>query len=379
MHSFSAQRILRVLLAPFLLLGLQGCFWLWPLTQPTELHYASTPDGWKLALHRYRPEKIAIEKEPVLLIPDFAMNRYNFDIAKDRSLPIYLYEKGYDVWILELRGAGESTKPNIFGMGEKENTYTFDTFVEVDAPAAVEFVRYETRREQLSWVGHSMGAMLGYAYLGLHPGEKTVRSFAALAGPSSFPIRTQAGDFVLKAKALAEMAVKTQTSRLVAQAASNNVGWVDNNFGPIRSFLLLGWDPYLAFESMLWNNEAVDARTQSMVFQNAVANISPNLFNQTIDWMESGEFRSADKNVIYSANLDRIHVPTLVATGKLDAICPPMAAREVFEKLGTLDKALRIVGKANGYSADYGHLDLVIGDRSREDVFPLVFAWLEQH
>ncbi len=358
---------LRALLcAAFLALcaaGPAGCFWLWPLTQPTETLYATTPDNWRLALHRYRPENISVEKEPLLLVHDIASNRFNFDLARDRSLPLYLYEKGYDVWMLELRNAGESDKAVLFNLGSRKADYTFDTFVDVDVPTAIEFIRYETRKEQISWIGHSLGAMLGYAYLGQHPGEKTVRNFVALSGPASFRLRAQAVMFLLQFKGVADQfVIKPQALRLAAQGLANWVGTTD-----------------LRFDNILWNGETTDARTMSMFVYNGVSNLSGPLFDQVTGWVESGEFTSADRQTPYGANLDRIRIPTLVITGKLDALCPPAAAREVFQKIGTLDKGYRVIGTANGFTGDYGHLDVVIGNRAREDVFPLVYGWLEQH
>lgn len=354
---------------------LQGCFWLLPVTQPSELHYATTPDNWKLALHRYKPEVVAVEKEPLILVHGYASNRYNFDIAKDRSLPLYLQEKGYDVWILELRGSGESSTAGIMGIGDREHNWNFDTHVEVDAPTAVEFVRYETRREQLSWIGHSMGGMVGYAYLGLRPGDRSIRSFVALSAPATFELKSQALSFLLQFKGLAELGARMRALRPVAQVSANSIGWLDNNFAEWKGFVA----PQTAIESLLWNNETIDARTMSMFAYNAVSNTSPELIMQTLGWIESGNFRSADGLVDYYENIERIQTSTLVMTGKLDTLCPPVAARKVYEKLGTTDKGLRIIGKENGYTGDYGHVDLVVGSRSREDVFPIVFAWLESH
>lgn len=352
----------------------QGCFWLLPLTQPTEVHYAETPDNWKLALQRYKPENLAPEKEPILLVHGIGMNHFTFDLAKERSLAIYLYERGYDVWMLELRDAGDSSHSSIFPGVTHKPTYNFDTMVEIDAPAAIEFVRFTTRQDQVSWVGHSLGAMLGYAYLGLHPDDTAIRTFVAISGPGNFKYKPKAMEFLLKLKQLATLQPKLY-SRPLAQLLANNVGWLDNSFSPTKTFLA----PQTTVESILWNNEAIDARTMSMVSYNTVSNLSRPLLQQVIGWLETGEFDSADGAVSYEQNLDRIHAPTMIMTGKVDALCPPMAARAVYEKIGTADKTYRIIGTANGATVDYGHLDILMGNEVRKDVFPQIHSWLETH
>ena len=361
-------KILQLMLLLSIVSGLQGCFWLFPLTEPTELRFATTPDNWKLALHRYKPEQISAEKEPLILVPGFASNRFAFDLARDRSLALYLFERGYDVWMLELRGAGESTTPAYFDMGDwaREGVgpppnYNFDTFVEIDAPTAIEYVRFETRNEKVSWIGHSLGGMIGYAYLGLNPDTDAIRTFIALGAPSSFKLKSQALNFLLQFKGTVNWQPKIYT-RLMAQSMSNNLGWLDTRF-----------------DAIIWNNEIIDARTMSMAGYNMVTNLSGPLFNQMTGWMETGEFTSADNAINYADNLDRIRVPTLLVSGSVDALCPPLVARETYEKIGTIEKVMRIAGKANGFTGDYGHMGVVIGNRARDDIYPVVFNWLEQH
>ena len=48
------------------------------------------------------------------------------------------------------------------------------------------------------------------------------------------------------------------------------------------------------------------------------------------------------------------------------------------EETKTSDKELVIVSRANGFSADYGHLDLGVGDHAIHDVYPQVSAWFDR-
>ncbi len=78
-----------------------------------EDHHALTADGWRIALHRYRPQRPRY-REPVLLTHGFIENRRIWDLAEDRSLARDLAGRGFDVWALELRGSGESAPGSLY-------------------------------------------------------------------------------------------------------------------------------------------------------------------------------------------------------------------------------------------------------------------------
>src|SRR5262249_19216077 len=100
---------------------------------PDEIHYATTTDGWRLAILRYRAEG----RPAVLLVHGLAVSSANFDLH-DRSLARALQAAGYDVWVLELRGRGLSTRPQLFSKVRYD--WSFDEYAERDLPAACDEV-----------------------------------------------------------------------------------------------------------------------------------------------------------------------------------------------------------------------------------------------
>ena len=75
-----------------------------------EIHRIATEDGWILAMHRYlSPERKYTN--PVLLIHGMGANRSNFDLDAKISFARALAVRGFDTWVLELRGAGLSDRP----------------------------------------------------------------------------------------------------------------------------------------------------------------------------------------------------------------------------------------------------------------------------
>ena len=67
----------------------------------------------------------------------------------------------------------------------------------------------------------------------------------------------------------------------------------------------------------------------------------------------------------------------LALAGDRDAQCPPAAARETLEALGSTKRKLVVAGPESGMADHYGHFDLLIGRRAPQEVFPLIHEWLE--
>jgi pimeloyl-ACP methyl ester carboxylesterase len=157
-----------------------------------DRYTATTADGVKLAMKRYRPTTTARFRkgaQPILMMPALATSINEFDIRtpagetyncklpstlaswakgdpyiqKDHlryySLAHYLWLQGYDVWMANYRGEGR--EPYLSGGA---NGYTIDDIGIYDAPAVVKKVFALTGKHPI-WLGHSMGGMTAYIYL----------------------------------------------------------------------------------------------------------------------------------------------------------------------------------------------------------------------
>lgn len=153
---------------------------------PDEIHFATTSDGWRVAVIRYRPAPLpaAAGRDPVLLVHGIASNRYNLDLTDDLSMARWLSQRGFDVWMVELRGRGLSTRPRLFSGIRYE--WSFDEYAERDLPAAAQTVLRVTSAERLHLIGFSTGALACYAWLSSPHREVEVASLVALGGPASF-------------------------------------------------------------------------------------------------------------------------------------------------------------------------------------------------
>ncbi len=67
-------------------------------TGEDERHTARTPDGWNLALYRYRPKGDA-QPLPVVCGHGMAGTRLIYDLHPNTSLARYLAFRGFDTWL----------------------------------------------------------------------------------------------------------------------------------------------------------------------------------------------------------------------------------------------------------------------------------------
>src|SRR3954468_15467497 len=103
-----------------------------------ERHFATADDGWRLALHRYRPVGPA-HRLPVILCHGLGANHFGFDLAPEVSLARRLAALGFDVFALELRGHGDSDAASF--RGARRWGFSFDDYLHRDVPAAIARVR----------------------------------------------------------------------------------------------------------------------------------------------------------------------------------------------------------------------------------------------
>jgi len=328
----------------------------WSLTRPVdEIRFAVTADGFRLALSHYLPrgERRGL---PVLLCHGLGANAFSLDLTEERSLARFLRDAGRDVWIVELRGVGASVPEGEW----RHRTWRFDDFLSQDLPAAVARVLELTEASALHLVGHSMGGMLGYAYC-QGQGADRIRSLTAIASPGKI-------DHLRRIRPLLRLLVNRR--RPLRQIALARIGaWIAGLPVPGRRFFA--------------NPANLDPRAMRQALVNLTANVAGGVLAQFARWaidegviapMEGGpEFDFTEEG------LGRIETPTLLLAGTQDRLVPVDSVRHVLERLGSQDKRLVVPGPDEEGAHGYGHGDIVLGDRARDEVFPHVQAWLEQY
>jgi pimeloyl-ACP methyl ester carboxylesterase len=324
--------------------------WFFVERYPDEIHFARTGDGWRIALTRYRPEQKS-SAEPVLLLPGVAANRYGLDLTDELSLARVLAKAGFDAWLVDLRGRGQSTQPRLFG--EHGWEWSFDEYVEHDVPAAIETVLAATGHARCHIVGHSLGAVLVYAVLGDPRHADKVRSAVAIGGPASFRFQ----------------------QKYLFHWPLRNLRFVRHAFlmrllAPVAGY----WRP-----KILHNPENIAGATIRRFLVNGSVNFARNEMLQYSDWIANDQLRSIDQRRDYRKEMEKIATPVLFVAGNKDLLAPPPSVKDAYDAVASADKKLVIASRGQALDANYGHLDLVLGRNAPKEIFPLVVEWLGAH
>jgi predicted alpha/beta hydrolase len=327
-----------------------------PAAGAPELHFAHTDDGWRLALHRYR-QRGAFAALPVILCGGYACNRYFLDYDEDYSLARFLARAGFDAWVLELRGRGLSRAPNV----PRPPVWTFDDLVTLDVPAAVGYVAQATSQD-VTWVGHSMGGMVLYAYLGGCAGRaQAVRGGVTIAAPVAVP---SPGPALLRR--LGTLLLRLPLGDVVRQRRALEV--ICGLVGILAPSLL----------GIAANPANIDRHTLRRALRRCIGDVPRVKLQQLARWALRGEFSSADGAVDYRAALGRVRTPLLLIAGSRDRLAAPAAVRRTLDYLPPAAAHYLEFGRAHGHSIDYGHVDLILGRAAPAEVFPAVARWLAE-
>lgn len=320
-----------------------------------DVHWAVTREKFELAMERLRLGKKASRRVPVVLSHGFFVNNLLLNLDEDRSLAQYLAREGFDVWNLSLRGIGRSLNPL---RGEPKN-WTLDDMIENDLSAVIRYVQKESGSSRVSWVGYEMSGLLAYGYLEKNS-DSGLGALVAVAAPVTFHQSEQAP--IKKLLSLEE-------SPLLKKA------FLYLN-APMLGRILIPLVP--GIERLFYNPENIEEEVKAKLLEEALSEINPGLLDHLLRMIKQGEFVSADGSFSYRRNLAKVRVPLLLIGGEKDPLAPPESMRIVQRGVGSDDRTLRIFGPRAKDSAAYGHLDLILGKKAKEEVFPVIARWLRQ-
>ncbi|MFN7972434.1 MAG: alpha/beta fold hydrolase [Acidobacteriota bacterium] len=314
-----------------------------------------TADGWRIGLTRL--PAVRRRHHAVILCHGLAANHAVFELGGNASLASRLSAAGWDVWMLDLRGHGESDMPRLFG--ERRYGWCFDDYLRKDLPAAIGHVRAETGAS-VHWIGHSMGGILLYGHLALG-GSDGVRSGVTIG--SSLDYSASASQFhQLRRLRFLTRLVPAIPFRLLCRTLAPLAGRTSN---PIERFLY-------------WPGN-MEGRLVRKLLGDGFHAISAPVLAQMASAFEPGGLRSADGTMRYIDGLAAATTPVLALAGDRDRQCPPDAAARTLDALGASEKRLAPFGPPHGHALSYGHFDLLNGRMAGEDVHPHVESWLEAH
>ena len=167
---------------------------------------------------------------------------------------------------------------------ERESSWTVDDLVKYDVPAILEYVKRDTGRDRVNWIGHSLGGMLVFPYLELAPHPERIANFVGM------------GSTIIQAESpQTDMLRANQGLRLLSLVAS------PGRLGrPLAFVRIPGME---LIDRFYYSNENVDRLTVSRFYGYTLEDTGPGASVSSPLISEYGHMLSADGKVDYSAML----------------------------------------------------------------------------
>lgn len=314
--------------------------------QKRERYRVLTEDGVELVMRRIRAEGDSPKALPVMLLHGLASNHRGFDL-EGRSFAEGLARQGYDVWMPELRGHGESLAGGY--------DWSLEEYLEWDLPALIDAILGRTGAERLIWIGHSMGGILLMAYGILHP-DAPIERGVAVASALDYSQGGSVFGGLLRYRPLLEKGPPVPFG-LFAHLLSPALG--------------RGWE---AVEAMnVWPSNIEPEMTRAL-YRQCFHTIPISLLLGLATAFEEGGL-ALKSGFCFAEHVKNLSFPLLLVAGSKDAQVSVEAVRHTKELFGE-GAELVVHGLDWGDGDEYGHWDLFLGERAEEEVWPGIFDWL---
>lgn len=312
---------------------------------------ATTGDGLPLSILHFAPDEEDPSAPSVVLLHGFAQNHHTFNL-KGRSFAHFLVENGLHAFVGELRGRTHHLTHHRHG---------FHDYVESDAPALVEKARQARPRSPIHFIGHSMGALIGAAL----PASTREQLEALVLMAPPFMFLEWFRDLRHMGRTGLTLLHKTLRHPLPTRLA----GPLLNVWRPV---LDAPWMPLLM---PVWAPGSMEPELLEMALRDTFAHEGPRVLS---DLLELGLTRGKQAGgVPFLERLRALDMPLLVAAGDRDGLAPVRTVKPLFERAGSREKRLVVFGKREG-GHHVGHLDMVLGRHARDEVWPVLLAFLKE-
>ncbi len=276
-------------------------------------------------------------EDALILCHGIIQNRRAFAVPSFSAIDL-LVTQGFCVYALDLRGRhGESAHHDLA------------TYVDEDAAAVFDVVA--PRHRSVSWIGHSMGGIIGVA------AQRPLHAVVALASP------LMPGDARLRRLAVDHGVHKL--SRLLASRARVFPG---RQYAGVFRALRVAIDAGLPWPLPLWKPGSFDDDDLAFTLHHAFACDGHHVLADLCE-LAMGNGERAGR-VPLGDRLRELTTPLLCVAGAVDGIAPADSVHALFARARSPVKRFLEV--------DAGHIDVLTGRHARRQVWEPVVAFLRE-
>lgn len=261
-------------------------------------------------------------KQPIVLVHGSFTNRGFWLSSQGIGLARYLVENGFDVWLMEMRGHGLSPR------NQEYKNNCLEHYALTDVPAINEFVIEKTGLKPI-WLGHSLGGVL------------ISTAIASGALPE------------IQVAAIALLGTQVVRRRWFLQV-------------PLVTSLGKLWFTMMS---------EMDGRKLKIGPENEPAGIA----KEYLRWLGMlGRWRLKQNKTPLLAKWQGVDIPLFAMVGKDDQSDPAKYCQRFFDLCGSDEKVFKLLAKEEGFSRDFGHVDMVVSKDAAKEVWPELSRWLAE-
>ena len=320
----------------------------WGAPSLGERHWIVSEDGWWLTFDRHAVAPDIPLRGRIICCPGLACNSSIFHLDPRYSLADALTAAGFEVWLLSLRATGESQRP----ARSSEWCFGFSVY-ERDADAARAYLARWAERKgaaPLIWLGHSMGGLIGYQLCGRH--QESFDALVTIASPADLSS--------LRDRVKIDQRIIARLMCLAPYRAK--IGLALHTVAPWSGWLRSYPEPFFM------NTARVSGWILRRALMRAFNDAPSQLIRDFESHMMKGKGLDQGSLEDWRRQITAYSGPTLVLVPTGDRLAPADCVRP-----GGAG-AQRSLQEWEGW----GHLDIIVGDDAKAEVYPALIAWLEE-